>query len=347
MSLRPHVLVIRRRYLGDVVLLGSWLRNVRLHWPEATITVLVEPAYAEALALNPDVNQVLVSPAKMRAWPAFLRDVRRRAFTHVFNFDNTEGTAALTRWTGAPFRLGLYHSGFLLKLRGAYTHTVNHPTAEHESQPITEYYLCTLAAAGIPIASRTVRLVPREADLADLRRFVGAAGPVLLVHPGSRSPWRLWPADHFAAVCDRAQEELGAQVVLVGGPGDRAAVDSIRTHARTHLLVLAEPLPLPRFAALASLATLFLGHDSGPMHIAAAVGTPVVALYGSQNAVLFRPVGEGHQLLQPPLPCTACVAPDRCVPEDSYHNLCVRRLTLDEVFAAVRAQLGRAATSRV
>jgi ADP-heptose:LPS heptosyltransferase len=80
------------------------------------------------------------------------------------------------------------------------------------------------------------------------------------------------------------------------------------------------------------------------MHVAAAVGTPVVALYGSQNAVLFQPAGEGHRLLQPSLPCgAACVAPGECVPLDSYRTYCVRRLTVEEVFAAVRGQLDRAA----
>ena len=81
------------------------------------------------------------------------------------------------------------------------------------------------------------------------------------------------------------------------------------------------------------------------MHVAAAVGTPVVALYGSQNAMLFRPAGEGHRLLQPALPCgAACVAPGECVPGDSYRTFCVRRLTVDEVFAAVRVELQRAAS---
>ena len=77
------------------------------------------------------------------------------------------------------------------------------------------------------------------------------------------------------------------------------------------------------------------------MHLAAAVGTPVVALYGSQNPALFRPVGEGHRLLIPPMPCTACVAPDACRPADSYHNYCVRRLTTEEVYAAVECALAR------
>jgi len=77
------------------------------------------------------------------------------------------------------------------------------------------------------------------------------------------------------------------------------------------------------------------------MHVAAAVGTKVVALYGSQNAVLFQPTGDGHILLQPPLPCTTCVAPDRCIKEDSYHNFCVQNISLETVFEAVKKQLAK------
>jgi ADP-heptose:LPS heptosyltransferase len=340
----PRILVIRRRYLGDVVLLGSFLRNLRLHWPAASLEVLVESAYASVLALNPDVNATPNLPWHWAQWPGFLRALRRARYTHVFNFDNTEGTALMTRLTGAPFRLALHHGGFPVKLRAAYTHVVNDPNERHESRPITEYYLCALAAAGVPVVTREARLEPRAADVADLRRLVGAAGPVLLVHPGSRSPSRIWPSDRFAAVCDRAQEELGAQVVIVGGPGDAALVSEIRRQARTHLLTLPQAPSLPRFAALASLARAVLCHDSGPMHVAAAIGTPVVALYGSQNAALFRPAGEGHRLLQPSLPCgAACVAPGECTPNNSYRTYCVRRLTVEEVFAAVRDQLDRAA----
>lgn len=337
----PNILVIRRRYLGDVVLLGSFLRNLKLRWPEARVRVAVEPAYAGVLALNPDAGPPLPFPRGAAAWPGFVRALRRERFTHVFNLDNTEGTALAARLSGAPFRLGLHHGGYRLKLRGCYTHAVNDPNEEHESRPITEYYLRALGPAGVPVATREVRLVPREADLAAMARVVGAAGPVLLVHPGSRSPWRIWPAERFAEVCDRAQDELGAQVVLAGGPGDRDLLEEVRRRARSHLLVPPDALTLPRFAALARLARAVLCHDSGPMHVAAAVGTPVVALYGSQNAALFRPAGEGHRLLQPPLPCTDCVAPGRCVPGDSYRNRCVQRLDAAEVFAAVRDQLAR------
>jgi ADP-heptose:LPS heptosyltransferase len=337
----PQILVIRRHYLGDIVLLGSFLRNLRLHRPSALIRVLVEPAYAGVLALNPDVDEPLLLPEGVAAWPRFILELRRTRWTHVFNLENTEGTALITRLSGAPFRLGLHHGGFPLKFKSCYTHIEHDPNELHESRPITEYFLRALAPAGVPIATREVRLVPRDDDVAALKRIVGATGPILLVHPGSRSHWRLWPAERFAAVCDRAQEELGVQVVLVGGPGERALIESIRKFAHTHLLAFTDPFALTRFAALARLSSVLLCHDSGPMHVAAAVGTPVVALYGSQSSVLFPPAGSGHILLQPSLPCTECVAPAECVPLDSYHNQCVRRLTVEAVFAAVSRQFSR------
>jgi len=343
MASPPQVLIIRRRYLGDVVLLGSLLRNLKLHWPEARIVVAAEPAYAGILGLNPDVDAVIAPPQGSFAWLAFVRQLRRARFTHVFDLDNTERTALAARLSGAPFRVALHHGNHPLRLAALYTHRVHDPGDEHETRPITEYYLRALAPAGVPLVTREIRLVPGEADVAAWRRFVGATGRTLLVHPGSRSPARIWPAENFAAACDRIQDELGVQVVLVGGPAEAALVAQIRGLARTHLLAPTEPLSQPQFAALARACTVLLCHDSGPMHVAAAVGTRVVALYGSQNPLLFPPAGPGHRLLIPAMPCTACVAPNRCVPGDSYRTYCVRRHTVDDVVAAVRTSLDRPA----
>ena len=85
MTAAPHLLVIRRRYLGDIVLLGSFLHNLRLHWPDARLTVLTEPAYSAVLALNPDVSAALALPRRTTDWPAFLGLLRRARFTHVFD----------------------------------------------------------------------------------------------------------------------------------------------------------------------------------------------------------------------------------------------------------------------
>jgi ADP-heptose:LPS heptosyltransferase len=332
----PKILVIRRRYLGDVVLLGSLFRNLKLHWPQSRIFAAVEDGYAGILGLNPDVDGVLALPDGIWQWPGFARRVRAGAFTHVFDIDNTERTALIARLSGAPFRLALHHGKHPLKLAFLYTHRLHDPEDEHESHSITDYYLKALGPAGVPVATREIRLFPKESEVAEWRRFIGARGRTLLVHPGSRSAARIWPADRFAAVCDRVQDELDIQVVLAGGPADGPLVERIRDLMRTHVIAPGPVHSQPLFAALAKACSALLCHDSGPMHVAAAVGIPVVALYGSQNPRLFCPAGNGHRLIVPSMPCTACVSPDFCVPGDSYRNLCVQRNSVEDVYSAVR-----------
>jgi ADP-heptose:LPS heptosyltransferase len=161
------------------------------------------------------------------------------------------------------------------------------------------------------------------------------------VHPGSRSAHRIWPPERFAAVCDELQDRLNAQVFLTAGPGEQRLIEQIRTHAKSHLVAPSAPRDAGTLAALLAQFDVFLCHDSGPMHVAAAVGTPVVALFGSQNATIWRPLGARHTVLQTELPC-ACIgaaAPTPCVRDDSYRSYCVRKLTEQQVFAAVASKL--------
>ncbi|MDB6127926.1 MAG: hypothetical protein JWM35_1822 [Verrucomicrobia bacterium] len=346
-----NVLVIRRRYLGDIVLLGSVLRNIRLHWPNAKITVLTEAAYADVLALNPDVTAALVFPQHTLQWPRFAGELRRERFTHVLDFDNTDKTALVTRLTGAKVRVTFDRETNPFRHRWAYTASAPVTNAFYVSHHITETYLALLRAAGIPVVTREVRLVPRPQDQAAIAGLVGNPPSEIrppksrrvLLHPGSRSPYRLWPAERFADVCDRLQDELGAQVFVVSGAGEQTLVKQIRERARTHLVALEQRLTVGQFAALLTHFDVLLCHDSGPMHIAAAVGTPVVALFGSQNAAIWHPLGENNTVLQTALPC-ACIgdaAPTPCDPTDSYRSFCVRKLDADVVYSTLRAKLAR------
>ncbi|PHX70937.1 MAG: hypothetical protein CK548_07970 [Opitutia bacterium] len=347
----PRVLIIRRRYLGDIVLLGSVLRNLRLHWPDAQLTVLTEPAYAAILALNPDVTTASAFPRSALAWPAFLAAIRRARFTHVLDFDNTDKTALLSRFTGALLRVCFDRELITFRYRSLYTHSAKVTNAFYDSHHITDTYLELLRPLGVPIVTREVRLVPLAADLATIAPLLGpkpqTASPRprrILLHPGSRSTHRIWPAARFAAVCDRLQDELNAQVFVVAGPAEQALVQEIRGHAKTHLVALDRALTVGQFAALLAQFDLFLCHDSGPMHVAAAVGTPVVALFSGQNAIIWRPLGERHTVLQTPLPCACFPAgqlPGPCTKDDSYKSYCVRQLTADQVFAATCAALLR------
>jgi len=341
----PHILLIRRRYLGDIVLLGSVVRNLRLHWPAARLTVLTEAAYAGVVPLNPEIDAALAFPRGAAGWPAFLAALRRGRFTHVLDFDNTEKTALVTRLTGAAVRATFDRELIVHRYGWLYTHAAQVANAFYDSHHVTDTYLALPAAIGVPIASREIRLVPLATDVAAAQRLAGGARTDsagrprrVLVHPGSRSAHRIWPADRFAAVCDRLQDEIGAQVFVTAGPSELPLVEEIRRHARSHLVAVPPAASVTAFAALAAQFDAFLCHDSGPMHVAAGVGTPVVALFSSQNAVIWRPVGERHTVLQTALPCACFPAgalPTACVPGDSYRSYCVRQLTADHVYAAV------------
>ena len=346
----PHVLVIRRRYLGDIVLLGSVLRNLRLHWANAQLTVLTEPAYVDILALNPDVTTTIAFPRSAFEWPSFLAALRRARFTHVLDFDNTDKTALITRFTGANLRVCFDRELIRFRYPSLYTHSAKVANAFYDTHHITDTYLELLRPLGVPVATRDVRLVPLAADLATIAPLLGPRPKTpnpkpsrVLLHPGSRSAFRIWPAERFAAVADRIQDELDAQVFLVAGPSEQPLVAQIRSHAKTHLVTLDRAFSIGQFAALLAQFDAFLCHDSGPMHVAAAVGTPVVALFSSQNATIWRPLGKRHTVLQTSLPC-ACFPADQlpgpCTKGDSYKSYCVRQLTADQVFTATRATLG-------
>jgi ADP-heptose:LPS heptosyltransferase len=344
----PRILVIRRRYLGDIVLLGSVFRSLRQHWPKAHLTVLVERAYAGVLTMNPDVDEILEMPHSIIEWWRLVRTLRREKFTLVLDFDNRRKTALITRLSGAACRVALHH-GPQVCLPHCYT---QHEIAGDDflaNRHITDFYHRMLRAVDVPLVSEPFSLTPRAADLDFIRRLPELASlppgrPRLLVHPGSRSTYRVWPAEAFAEVCDRLQTEGAASVILVAGPAEQAIVQAIRQRMHIPVVCLQHPLEVPQLAALFASVDLLLCHDSGPMHLAAAVGTRVVALYGSQNLANWRPLGAHHTVLQPPLPCVHCVSPAICQPNEPYFNHCVRNITVPDVLAALRAQLRTDAT---
>jgi ADP-heptose:LPS heptosyltransferase len=344
----PRVLVIRRRYLGDIVLLGSVIRNLRLRWPRAWISVLTEAPYSGVLRLNPDVDGALTFPRRTTGWIGFVRGLRKVGFSHVLDFDNTDRTALVSRLSGAAVRATFKRELIPFRYGWAYTHTARVTNAFYDTHHITETYLALPAAAGIPITTREVRLVPQTDDLALAQKLIPRGGNKVLVHPGTRSPFRVWPAERFADVCDRLQDDLGAQVFLTSGPGEQPLVEQIRAQARSQTVLLDPPRDAGRLAAVLAQFDAFICHDSGPMHIAAAVGTPVVALFGSQNSTIWRPLGPHHTILQTPLPC-ACIgpaAPPPCVRDDSYRSYCVRKIPADDVFAAVTRTLATGRSNR-
>jgi heptosyltransferase-3 len=162
----------------------------------------------------------------------------------------------------------------------------------------------------------------------------------IAVHAGASFHGRRWQPERFAAVIDTIARETGLDFVLVGGPDERKPAEQILAHAASPIVNLVGALSLETLLAVLQQARLFVGNESGPMHMAAAAGTPVVGLYGLTSPAVWGPVGVPSLALQPSMPCN-CVAGSLCNPLDPSKACCVWRLEVEPVVAAVRQVLSR------
>ncbi|SDU10525.1 heptosyltransferase-3 [Verrucomicrobium sp. GAS474] len=359
-----RLLLVRRRYLGDIVLLDPLLRALRHALPGLQLTLLVDEGYGPIQARHPALDHIVELPRQrpaesvlsyvLRTAATFWK-LRRHRFDTAVNISPGFRVRLLLRLARIGRVIGLRTEGDAKAAgKDGLTDPVVRPAAFFQSRGIVDLYLSLLEPLGIaPLdddACRPCRFFflddARDEAAERLRRaFPCSCRPLVLIHPGARLPSRRWPAAAFAEAAARLHAENRADLLLVCGPGEEPLLEEIAALLKKRGLSLpALPaLPLELFAALCEKAAVYLGNDTGSMHLAAAALPPtgkIVALFGSQSTTLWAPVGTGHRLLQPPLPCgTACLAPETCRPENDYTTRCIARIGIDEVVAAVLAAL--------
>lgn len=350
--------MVRRRYFGDLILMTPVFRNLKAHRPDARITLVVDERYRDVLSRHPDVDEIRGLPfrregearvAFARRWLAFVRGLRSRRFDVVYDLQQNDRSALVSVLSGARRRVSFVNGRERLR------HRLFNPRAvwseeERAGLHSVELHLKVLEADGVPVETTEVRLpVPdedrrrageriREALDREGRADRAADAPLLVVHPGARTASKRWPPEGMAAACDVARDELGARVLLLAGPDETELLDRVRSRCRDPVPALTEEITVPELAAVLERADVFLCNDSGPMHLAAAVGTRVVALFGATDPVRWAPRGRGHRVLRPGMPCP-CVVPERCRPPDPYKMWCVRRLEAREVARALARAL--------
>lgn len=169
---------------------------------------------------------------------------------------------------------------------------------------------------------------------------------MVILHPGSGAPVKLWTPQGFAQVADALAERYGARVVVTGGPGEESLVRAV-AHASCHPTYVLLGATLGQMAALLRLSTLAVGVDSGIMHLAVAIGTPSVHLYGPVDTATFGPWGppEKHLVVTSDLPCIPCNRLDYR-PRELSHHPCVRDISPSQVLQAIDGILGRSAPER-
>jgi heptosyltransferase-2 len=326
-----RILVIRYSALGDVVLATSLLEPLRAAYPDARIEWVTSAPYAPLLRGLPEIAEVHVLGSEGDESPWALAQRLRGRFDIALDLQN-KVKSALIAAAAAPRRASFRRRTLgqsLLSLFG------QDPPLVRAHQ--TRLYAESAAHLGLAGPGRVkIALSGRAKALAD-DALQGLAGPIVALAPGARWATKRWPAERFAAVGD-ALVSQGIRIVLAGGPGDRDAFAAYRAAARGRVAADLSFLPLDALAAALARVQLLVACDSGPVHLATAVGTPVLALFGPTSATRWGPPPPGRSLALG-LRCSPCsnhggeVCPER-------HHRCLADLTPEAVLVQIHEMLG-------
>ena len=326
------ILLFKPGAIGDLLQLSPVIRAIHERIPDAKISLMTgSAATAEMFASDPLVEETLVFDRKgkhrpLRAFFELRKALKSRRFDLVVNFQRSNLKGWLLLSASMPCRVLVYH-----KDRRRVVHAV-------------ENLLETVAPLGIDprAADHSLKMLLVKEDLRQAEELLSREGllgrPAVALVPGASHPLKSWPVGHFAKLVCRLSSELGVASVLVGGPRDRALADAVLAEsAGAGVVDLVGRASLRQSAAVLARCRLAVSGDTGPMHMATAVGARVVALLGPTDPLRTGPVGEGHIVLQAGevscVPCRSLTCDH--VPQKE----CMERITADAVFEAVKQVL--------
>ncbi len=329
-----NILIIKLRYIGDVLLSTPVIPVLERHVPHAGISFLVNAGTETVLAHDPRLQEVIpLARGSLRTQIRFLRMLRSRRYDCVIDLTDGDRSAFISVVTGAPVRLGF--SRARCWRRWCYTECVE---GLYGAMHMLEYHAKILECLGIRDVPGCPQLFVSEDEERAALRTLDAAGlsgrPWVMIHPAARYRFKAWPAERFAAVGDALQTQ-GFQVVLVGSRNDRFLAAEILRHAHRPFVSLVGRTSLLELAALMKHCHGFIGNDAGPMQIAAAMGCAVIALFGPSNPAVWGPKGARVKTIYKGLDCRECFYPGCFRGEQSCMNL----ITVEEVMAAAEELL--------
>ena len=341
------VLCVRLRSIGDAVLSTPSLHALRRFLPGVRIDLLLEDWVAPLLENSRDVDRIIrVERGSRRARLSVARELRAARYDVAFNLHGGSTASLLTRASGARHRVGYAAYGF------ARLH--NHaapPAAElwrREHTHSAEQQLALLGWTGVPVTDRprSRLVVSGEAAASVARRLAGAGvetlKPFALVHPAAAFATKTWDAANFARVCELL-DARGIASVAVAARHESGVLRALAETSKARVFAF-DDFTLPELTALAARASLFVGNDSGVAHIAAAVGAPSVVVFGSSNVRHWRPWTDApSEVVREEMPCAPC--PGYTCAEFGEPE-CIKRVTVERVWAAVGRVLAAAVSGR-
>ncbi|MDX8524491.1 glycosyltransferase family 9 protein [Mesorhizobium sp. MSK_1335] len=347
------ILILQTKYIGDLILTSALAKNLQVAYPDARIVFLCEAGFASFLTAHGIASDTVtfrrasargtILQRGLELWRA-VRKLRRFGFDMTIDLADSRTSHFIAMVVNAKIRVGYFPSEQPLRRFERQSANVRAKPFGYGESHFLYRYLSPLEALGVDLRVKapSIHPLPLETDraLALLDKFGLRRNAFLVVHAGASFPGRRWLPERFAAVIDTISTETGLAVALVGGPDEAEANDQIMATVRTPVVNLVGALSLETLLALLRQARLFLGNESGPMHMAAAAGTPVVGLFGLTNPIRWGAVGVPSISVRPSLPCD-CVGGDLCHRTNPSKACCVWRLEVDTVADAVRELLSR------
>jgi lipopolysaccharide heptosyltransferase II len=353
-----RILLVRLRQIGDVVFTTPAVHALRRRFPSAHLTYIVEPAAAPVVTGNPHLDEVIVAPRRggvrgLLDDLALGRRLRARDFDLAIDFHGGPRASLLTWLSRAPVRIGYQVAG----RRWIYTRSVARPRELRPRHSVVNQWdlLATLDISPPDPSTSPMEMAADPAAAVAVAERLERAGvaehdPLVIVHVSAGNPFRRWPAAHFVQlVTALANDDAARRIVVTSGPSEGDAAGRVVAEARARLdseatsrIVSCGEFSLAELRALLDRAVLYVGGDSGPLHIAATTRVPIVGLYGPTLPERSAPWRSDRYVTESvdagPLPCRPC---DQrvCAPGDFR---CLTSILPAQVLDAARRALARA-----
>lgn len=331
-----HILLIKPSSMGDIVHAMPTCAAIRRAYPKARLTWLVKREWAGLVERIEGVDRVWPVDSTLIGWLSQVSPLRAEHFDLVIDLQGLLRSAAIGWLSGSPLLVGFANG----REGSPWFYSKSVPVPSLEMHAVDRYLVVAKAVGAVAFGTPEFHFRIPQADRDEVERLLLRSGVTpgtswVAMNVSARWPTKRWPAESFAEVADRLQQEGYGPVVLIGGPDERAEVAAVRGKMKVPAIDLAGASTVGLLPALLSKASLLITNDSGPMHIAAAVGTPVVALFGPTSAVLTGPYGAGHSVLTGNVSCRPCFSRtcSNVLPLE-----CLRTVSPEQVLAAARAQ---------
>ncbi len=337
-ELHPKKILIRStNWIGDGIMTTPAVRSIRQNFPEAEISLLAWPWVADVFNASPHVDRVIIYDKRgiHRGVKGLLRlsgALRHYKFDAAILLQNAFEAALIAWAAGIPIRAGYRRDGRSPFLNYGVTLDKTGENRHH-----VYYYQNLLARLGLTIGSNDLFLEISREDKKWAENYLSnlSPSPVIGLNPGAAyGPAKCWPADRYAGLASLIHEKTGGQFLVFGSAADSRTGSEIAERGQGHIHNLAGKTSLSQAMALIARCDAFVTNDSGLMHVAAATGTPLVAIFGSTDAEATGPFSENASVLQKKMPCQPCLKKN-C---DSGFS-CMLDITVEEVAREVLEKL--------